>query len=165
MKERGWDVRERKNLDRNRGLQSEAFAEALKRAGLARGSEGEHVSVNPPASDLWPREGGSSDTGDPYGYQMKPKGVPVWKHPPVSPQEEALYYGVHLHSESNPLGLHTHVKGGKAGGGHSHGPQNRFGCHHHRGDQPEITMLDGKHTHDGKNYPDGCHEHMPENFG
>lgn len=162
-KERGWDISER-NLDRNRGMQHGTFADALQRAGVSA-SEKDKVSVNPPDSDVWPRTMDSSDQGDPYGSQVKPKGVPVWTRPPATPDEEALYYGVHLHSESNPLGLHTHVPGGGATGGHSHGPQNRMGAHHHRGDSPDMAMLDGGHTHEGKNFPDGGHDHCPENFG
>jgi hypothetical protein len=158
-----WDVSERRYLERNRGIQPDAFSEAMKRAGTA--SEKEKVSVNPPGSDVWPRTPSSSDSDDPYSSQVKPKGVPVWNHPPATEAEEALYYGVHIHSESNPLGLHTHVPGGKLSGGHSHGPQNVFGGHHHRGNIPDMAMVDGNHTHDGKNYPNGSHEHCPENFG
>ena len=152
----GWDITER-NLDRNRGLQKDAFTEALKRASV-RASDDEK-------EDVWPRTMDSSDVGDPYGYQLKPKGVTSWDHKPSTPQEESLYYGVHIHTESNPLGLHTHIPGSKIGGGHSHGPQNRFGAHHHRIGSQDMTIVDGDHTHDGKNYPDGGHEHCPDNFG
>ena len=119
--------------------------------------------------NVWPRTPGGSDTGDPYDSKIKPKNVPVWDHVPANEEEKSLYYGVHLHSESNPLGLHTHVPGGKMAGAHTHGPQNRFGVHHHQNaeDNPEnyAETLDGRHVHDGHNFPDGCHEHLPINFG
>jgi hypothetical protein len=105
------------------------------------------------------------DQEDPYSHVLKPKGVPVWTHPPSSPAEEAIYYGVHIHSESNPLGLHTHIPGGNAVGAHTHSPQNRYGSHHHKNKPGEMTQVDGDHTHGGVNYPDGSHDHSPENFG
>ena len=158
------DDKYKRNLDRDRGIQPETFSELLTRAGHG---EKEQVSVNPPDSDVWPRRPGSDDRGDPYGSQIKPKGVPVWTHKPVTPAEEALYYGDHIHSESNPLGLHTHVPGGSLSGGHSHSPQNIFGVHHHKDDSTYTgpVSLDGTHTHEGKNYPDGSHDHEPDNFG
>jgi len=112
-------------------------------------------------SEVWPRLPGSSDTGDPYGYLVKPNANSKWTKPPMSDEDKALYYGVHIHTESNPLGLHTHNPGGPLEGGHTHGPQNRFGEHTHTG----TSSIDGKHTHEGKHYPDGCHEHRPEHFG
>jgi hypothetical protein len=162
-----WHIRHRRHLDRNRGIQADKLAEALGKAVAVPvdSDPGRRVSVNPPHTDLWPREPGGTDPGDPYGYAVKPAGTPVWSRPPATPEEEALYYGVHLHSESNPLGLHTHVPGGELRGGHSHSPQNRFGSHHHSASPPDMAGLDGKHTHDGKHYPDGCHEHHPDNFG
>ncbi len=115
---------------------------------------------------VWPRTPGSTDTGDPYDGILKPLNVPIWSKPPSSDSEKALYYGVHIHSETNPLGLHTHVPGGKLAGGHTHGPSNRFGSHHHKSTSIQnMTNVDGKHIHEGKNYPDGGHEHTPENFG
>jgi len=146
----------KRNMDRNRGLQADGFSAALKKAGADyTDMDEEGVRRNP-----------GTDIADPYGSQVKPKGVPVWDHPPLTPAEEAMYYGVHIHSESNPMGLHSHVPGGSPGGGHSHGPQNRFGSHHHKTETPlHGISLDGSHTHDGANHPDGTHSHCPENFG
>lgn len=151
----------RKFLDRNRGIQNESFSEAMRRA---------HADVGcVPSDELG--EGGvrrnpGTDIADPYGSIVKPKNIPVWNHAPMTPEEEALYYGMHIHSESNPLGLHTHIKGGKARGGHSHGPQNRFGSHHHKKEKLiNGISVDGSHVHDGENHPAGGHCHCPENFG
>lgn len=142
-----------RNVDRNKGFQHEAFVDVLGRAAANDDQEG--VRRTP-----------GTDIADPYGSQVKPKDVPVWDRPPVTPEEEATYYGKHIHSESNPLGLHSHVIGGKPSGGHSHGPQNRYGSHHHKTDAPTMGItLDGSHVHDGANYPDGGHCHCPENFG
>jgi hypothetical protein len=155
---------EGRRLDRHRGLQKDHFSEALERASVA--SDAERVSVNPPKMDLWPRNPDSSDDGDPRSAQEKPVEVGVWDSPPATREEEAQYYGVHLHTESNPLGLHSHLKsGGEIGGGHSHGPQNRFGVHHHRSEIKDMVQLDGPHTHEGCSFPDGGHAHMPSNFG
>lgn len=144
----------RDRWDCNRGLQHSTFEEVLKRAGADR-DEQPGVRKTP-----------GTDIADPYGSQVKPKGVPVWDHVPMTPAEEAMYYGLHIHSESNPLGLHSHVVGGSVTGGHSHGPQNRFGSHHHKTEKPLYGMtLDGAHVHDGANHPDGLHNHCPENFG
>jgi hypothetical protein len=151
-------------LDDQKGIQIDHFSDALERAGV-KADETEHISVNPPKTDLWPRMPGSSDDGDPYSSSVKPEGVAVWSKPPATKEEEATYYGVHIHDESNPLGLHTHVPGGTPGGGHSHGPQNRLGVHHHRTDSPDMVQLDGPHTHEGCNFPDGGHNHAPSNFG
>lgn len=149
----------RDQWDRNRGLNADSFGDALDRAGASDDPvemdklvvyPGYHKNGTPPE--------------DPYGHKIKPKGVPHWDHAPATPQEEAIYYGTHIHSESNPLGLHSHVPGGKPGGAHSHGPQNRFGCHHHKADIGQGTDIDGDHEHGGVNYPDGKHEHAPENF-
>lgn len=95
----------------------------------------------------------------------KTKDNPSWNNVPLTPKEESIYFGVHIHNESNPLGLHTHIIGGKLGGGHSHGPQNRFGDHTHKIDKFLYgTNLDGSHTHDMSNCPAGAHDHIPENF-
>jgi hypothetical protein len=123
-------------------------------------SRAEHVGEPGEGCNVWPETPGSSDTGSGYDHAVKPKGVPAWSRMPASDAEKALYYGVHIHSESNPLGLHTHVPGGQMSGGHSHGPQNRLGVHTHT----ESGSLDGKHVHK-HNHPDGGHSHMPENFG
>jgi len=148
-------------IDRNRGLQADGFAEALQRAAGKPYDE-----VPDELGEGGVRSTPGTDIADPYGSQIQPKGVPVWDHPPLTPKEEAVYYGVHIHSESNPLGLHSHVPGGTSGGGHSHGPQNRFGSHHHKTEKPLYGItLDGVHVHDGNNYPDGSHNHCPENFG
>lgn len=145
---------------RRQGFHADDVSDAADRAAQA----GSHKYKN-----VWPRTPGGSDTGDPYDGLLKPKGVPVWDHKPEGEKEEGLYHGVHIHSESNPLGLHTHVPGGSLAGGHSHGPQNRFGVHHHQSgeDNPEgyAETVDGKHIHEGENYPAGGHDHLPENFG
>lgn len=109
-----------------------------------------------------------TDVQDPYGSEVKPQGVPVWKKVPETPAEKSLYYGDHIHDESNPLGLHTHVPGGAMGGGHTHGPDNPHGQHFHGENIKQYggKTLDGRHIHEvGKNMPCGGHEHMPENFG
>jgi len=133
----------REYLSRNRGLQADIFSDAMKAAGASPVIADTHYSI------------------------FKPKNVPAWNHRPATPAEEALYMGTHIHAESNPLGLHTHVKGGKLTGGHSHGPQNRFGGHHHKKGAIETSVsIDGSHVHEaGRNYPNGDHEHCPENFG
>jgi hypothetical protein len=150
-----------RHRSKQRGITLNDLSDAAERA-FTEGKYGCYKNV-------WPRTPGGSDSGDPYDSQMKPKDVPVWDHVPATPAEEELYYGAHIHSESNPLGLHTHVPGGTLAGGHTHGPQNRFGVHHHQGseDNPEsyAETLDGKHLHEGANFPDGNHEHLPENFG
>lgn len=146
----GWDC--------NRGLHHDDFSSAMKKA---------HADGIAPADEM---EGGvrrmpGTDIADPYGSQIKPKNVPVWNHPPLTSAEEAVYFGVHIHSESNPLGLHSHVVGGKLSGGHNHGPQNRFGAHHHKTEKSLYGIsLDGSHVHDGENCPAGSHNHCPDNF-
>lgn len=150
----------RDRWDRNRGLQHDSFSDALKRAQADYGEQPDELGEG------GVRKNPGTDIADPYGSQVKPKGVPVWEKPPMSSEEEAIYFGMHIHSESNPLGLHTHVKGGKPSGGHSHGPQNRFGSHHHKKEAPLYGIsLDGSHVHDGENAPAGSHNHCPENFG
>lgn len=148
----------KRHIDRNRGLQADHFSQALERA------SGKY-KMNDELGEGGVRETPGTDIADPYGSQIKPKGVPVWDKPPMTPEEEAIYYGVHIHSESNPMGLHSHIPGGKPSGGHSHGPQNRFGAHHHKNEKALYGItLDGSHTHDGDNYAGGCHNHMSENF-
>ena len=148
----------RDRWDKNRGLNQDMFSGALEKAAGDIGFENEA-----PVKDVFHKNGIPAE--DPYGHQLKPKGVPVWSHPPSTPAEEALYHGVHIHSESNPLGLHTHVPGGKSGGAHTHSPSNRFGTHHHKRNPGDMTDVDGHHEHGGVNYPDGKHDHHPENFG
>lgn len=98
-----------------------------------------------------------------------------WTRPVLTPEDEALYYGYHIHSKDNVYGLHAHYPGGPLGGGHTHGPQNRLGYHTHRFDvyqlkqfkfaRPGIMIeIDGPHEHQ-MNAPDGCHEHQSANFG
>ncbi len=149
-------------LDRNRGLQADGFAEALRKAG----ADGHEYPQDDELGEGGVRSTPGTDIADPYGSQVKPQGVPVWEHPPLTPAEEAVYYGTHIHSESNPLGLHSHVLGGTPSGGHSHGPQNRFGSHHHKAEKPLYGItLDGVHVHEhGDNKPCGQHLHGPENF-
>ncbi len=108
-----------------------------------------------------------SDVQDPYGSAVKPKGVPYWDKVPETEAEKSLYQGVHIHSEDNPLGLHTHIPGGKLGGGHGHSPSNPHGVHFHG---PDLTgtqghSVDGRHIHKvNQNMPAGPHEHQPGNF-
>lgn len=151
----------REYLPRNRGLQADAFSDAMKKAGASNPKmvlETEHGGV--------PRTPGT-DIADPYASILKPKNIPVWDHAPMNDEEHAVYHGMHIHAESNPLGLHSHVMGGKISGGHSHGPQNRFGGHHHKSGAIEMSIsIDGSHVHEaGVNHPDGEHQHCPENFG
>lgn len=151
----------REYLPRNRGLQADVFSDAMKKAAGAS-----PVIVDKLKHGGVPETPGT-DIADPYASILKPKNVPVWDHHPATPAEEALYMGTHIHAESNPLGLHTHIKSGKLAGGHSHGPQNRFGGHHHKQGAIEMSIsIDGSHVHEaGRNHPDGGHEHCPENFG
>jgi len=146
---------------RPRGVSIDDLSSAAERAHVEAGSK--------KYGNVWPRTPGGDDSGDPYDSSMKPKNVPVWDHTPATPAEEDLYYGTHMHTESNPFGLHTHVPGGTLEGGHTHSPSNRFGVHHHQSsaDNPEqyAETLDGRHTHEGANHPDGRHCHLPENFG
>ena len=151
----------REYLERNRGLQANTFSDAMQKA----------AGVNPVIIDKL-KHGGvpetpGTDIADPYGSLLKPRNVPVWDHHPATEEEENIYSGTHIHSESNPLGLHSHVIGGKITGGHSHGPQNRFGAHHHKKEAIEMSVsIDGSHVHEaGRNHPDGDHEHCHENFG
>lgn len=110
------------------------------------------------------KETPGTDIIDPYSLEKKPSNVPSWNNPPLTPQEEAIYYGVHIHNESNPLGLHSHVIGGSLGGAHSHGPQNRVGAHTHNSKM--RGTLDGIHVHGpAENKPCGKHCHIPDNFG
>ncbi len=95
-----------------------------------------------------------------------------WNYPPVTDEDKAIYQGLHIHTESNPLGLHTHLKGGKLGGGHTHSPQNRVGGHTHKdidlkdAKYPRGYSIDGHHVHHhNENKPGGPHTHHPENFG
>ena len=183
-----------RRLDKNKGFMADAFEKALIEANLNnqdpnfdrfamaedyKKTRGRNYNYYPEGGDMrspeaiWPRMPGSSDSGDPYASKIKPNN-PVWDHVPATPQEEAIYYGVHIHSQTNPLGLHTHIPGGKPGGAHLHTPgQNPFGVHHHRDVDPsQITnttgfTLDGDHTHEpGENKPCGAHIHkLPSNFG
>lgn len=93
-------------------------------------------------------------------------GEKAWNQLPSSNEEKAIYYGLHVHSQSNPYGLHTHVIGGKLGGGHTHGPNNPKGQHYHGdSDNPHYHQTDGGHEHPiGHNLPCGSHEHCPSNF-
>lgn len=148
-------ILDRSHWDKNRGMTPERFAEAMDDP-----QEMDKLYVQHPGyhKNGTPRE-------DPYGSHLKPAGTPTWDRPPATPQEEAIYYGVHIHNESNPLGLHSHVPGGELSGGHNHGPQNPCGQHHHKRQAGEMADLDGDHKHGGVNYPDGKHDHHPDNFG
>lgn len=95
-----------------------------------------------------------------------------WAYPPITEEDKAIYYGLHIHSASNPFGLHTHVKGGKLSGAHTHSPQNRLGGHTHKDidvkdkKYPRGYSIDGHHYHEmNENKPGGPHGHHPENFG
>jgi len=98
-----------------------------------------------------------------------------WDRPVVTPEDEALYYGYHIHSKDNVYGLHAHYPGGPLGGGHLHGAQNKLGYHTHRFNVEQLAQfkfarpgimisLDGPHNHQ-HNAPDGKHHHSEENFG
>lgn len=98
-----------------------------------------------------------------------------WDRPLSSPEDQALYYGYHVHSKDNIYGLHAHYPGGPLGGGHRHTAQNPQGYHTHRYNQEELIQfkfarpgvmiqLDGPHVHQ-QNAPDGMHMHCEENFG
>ncbi len=120
--------------------------------------------------ERWPRVSDSAEPGDEYGHAVKPASK-HWESPPLSEADKAIYYGYHIHSESNPLGLHTHLKGGMSGGAHTHGPQNRLGGHTHKNidlkdkQYPGGYSIDGHHYHDyNENKPGGPHTHNPENF-
>lgn len=163
--------------DKDKGIQKHQFGEALKRAvedikdpefnKYSTGNDYLKSKANGDSEkhDKWPRTSDSADPGDPYGFRIKPKNVPYWTKPPISDAEKAIYCGLHIHSESNPLGLHSHIPGGELSGGHTHGPQNRFGAHHHKKEKiREMVSVDGVHAHAGANHPDGAHDHCPENF-
>jgi len=142
--------------DRKHGFNEEALDASLKQA------HGSHDEGH------WSRTLDSSDPGDPFGYSLKPQDVKVWEKTPITEEEKAIYAGLHIHTESNPLGLHSHLPGGKLGGAHTHGPSNRFGSHTHADitDDYEIYSVDGKHTHEyGVNKPCGEHQHHPNSFG
>jgi hypothetical protein len=162
--------------DKDRGFNGDHLAEALESAEDMRSDENfdnfvgvEKFKQAKANSDegYWPRLPGSADV-DPRGHILKPTNTKHWDRVPATPAEQAVYHGLHIHTTDNPLGLHSHVIGGTMGGGHSHGPQNRFGVHHHRDEDGSIAapQLDGRHTHEaGDNMPSGSHEHRPENFG
>lgn len=99
----------------------------------------------------------------------------AWDRPVLTDEDKAIYYGFHVHTKDNMYGLHTHIPGGRLGGGHLHGAQNRLGYHTHRYSQEELLefkfarpgimiQLDGPHEHQC-NAPDGGHVHSEENFG
>ena len=140
--------------DKFRGFQLDHLGDAMTRAS----KEMDELYVRP----SYNKDGIPLD--DPYGSAVKPENK-VWSKPPSTPEEEGVYYGIHIHSESNPLGLHSHFPGGPLGGGHTHGPNNRYGTHHHREQFDNMITLDGSHEHGGVHYPDGKHEHSPKNFG
>ncbi len=121
--------------------------------------------VNNKDDKFWPRTPGSSNTGSDYDGLYKPDGK-SWDVAPVTESDKQLYFGVHIHNERNPLGLHSHVPGGNPGGQHSHGPVNRMGVHTHKEIQPGDMGLtvDGEHVH-SQNHPDGGHEHRASTFG
>lgn len=118
-------------------------------------------------SELHRNLGGSAPR-DPRSSIVKPTGLKYWTKFPASEEEQAIYYGVHIHTQDNPLGLHSHMPGGPLSGGHNHGPDNQYGEHYH-GEELQHghgRSLDGAHVHDpDANMPCGPHEHCPPNFG
>lgn len=114
-----------------------------------------------------PKDPGTSDPSDPFAHIIKPTSK-VWEKPILTAEDEAIYYGLHIHSSTNPFGLHSHFPGGTLTGAHTHGPVNKYGVHTHKEtvDPYGPTMLDGKHVHKlGANAPCGKHVHeIPENF-
>ena len=123
------------------------------------------------ASEVWPRVSDSANPGDERGHAVIPQGK-QWDSVPVTEKDKAIYDGLHIHTQSNPTGLHTHLKGGKLGGAHTHGPQNPLGGHTHKDidvkdiKYPRGYSIDGHHYHGhNENKPGGCHTHHPENFG
>ncbi len=171
--------------DRDKGFKEDAFEKALESAediqldpNFNRFATAEHYKARSHDDEgyetkKWPRLPDSSHPGDPFGFKIKPKNVKVWTKTPITEQEKSIYDGLHIHSETNKFGLHSHFPGGKLSGGHTHSPSNRFGLHHHKEiNESEITVtsgwqLDGPHTHEiGDNKPCGPHIHAnPENFG
>ena len=142
-----------RGYDKNRGFNADSLENAMTKANAD--------------CDKWPRLPGSSDDIDSDLAQDN-----SWKEPVLTEEDKAIYMGLHIHNDpTNPLGLHTHVKGGKLSGGHVHSPLNRFGSHHHREIDTTKTYtnkmysLDGNHSHEYQNAPSGGHEHHPSNFG
>lgn len=157
------------------GLNPDVFDNALKKAKELSDDPRMHRAATSQDYDkivanhagYWPRTSDSSDPGDPFGYKIKPHNVKVWETVPSTEAEKAAYYGLHIHTESNPFGLHSHFPGGKLSGGHTHSPSNRFGVHTHLDHEDDDVMysVDGNHTHErGENMPCGPHTHVPENF-
>lgn len=108
---------------------------------------------------------------DYHGYHRNPHLNPLgpspksWTKPPMSDEEKAIYDGLHLHTESSPFGLHSHIPGGKLSGAHTHSQAyNSTGKHHHQEGDQEVIDLDGDHLH-CENHPDGSHKHNRFNFG
>lgn len=158
------------------GFNPDAFDNALKKAQALSNDDifkrsataKDYEKVVDDKDGYWDRTGDSSDPGDPFGYEIKPKNVRVWEKIPVTEEEKAIYNGLHIHTESNPFGLHSHFPGGTLNGGHTHSPSNRFGVHTHADieDEDGLYSVDGQHTHErGENMPCGPHKHVPENFG
>lgn len=179
---KSYDDATRRGL-RRRGFAGDEFDSALSKA------KGELDSPTPVRSrtvasgyeepreedDSVPRTSDSADPGDPNSHEKKLEGN-YWARPPISKEEKAIYYGLHLHSPDNKFGLHSHVPGGSLTGGHTHGPQNRMGAHHHnqveqltdeqkQTQDPKAYMIDGHHVHNDPNMPTGSHQHDPRNFG
>lgn len=95
----------------------------------------------------------------------------AWTKPPETEAEEVIYYGFHVHNETNPYGLHTHFIGGTLGGAHSHGPVNLTGKHTHK--DVDMTTeninkpisISGDHKHECPISPDGKHVHEIQDYG
>lgn len=110
---------------------------------------------------------GGSNPDDPRSSIKKPAGK-YWTKVPETEGEKSIYFGLHIHTQENPLGLHSHIPGGPLSGGHTHGPGNKYGEHFHGPNAQDRNMvtIDGKHIHKlGENMPSGPHEHCPELFG
>jgi len=61
-------------------------------------------------------------------------------------EEAGITPGDHVHSESNPLGLHSHAAGRPLDGSHIHTPQNPMGEHFH-GPLAGMRLAHGAHLH------------------
>jgi hypothetical protein len=86
------------------------------------------------------------------------------------PQDEALMNkelegpGLHIHDESNPLGMHGHKQGDPSDGGHTHTPENPGGVHAHGELAGQaMTRHNGWHMHEDGGL--GGHHHKEDNLG
>lgn len=155
-----------RNYDRNKGLNADSLEQALNKATA-------YTRTLPDKdNNIWERMPGSSDDADQYGNILKPKNSNIWQEPVLTEEDCAIYEGIHIHSSTNPMGLHSHLKGGKLGGAHGHGPSNRMGQHTHKDIPTDAAnynrgyTIDGDHIHPmNSNKPCGPHNHSNETFG